>query len=219
MKISDKTMEVLNNFSGINQSIVIRPGNVLRTGTLVLDIYASAKIEENFEKEIGISNLKKLLGVLSLFKGGSDPDIEFTDTHAVISSGGRKIQYTLGEKTLIKGAPDKDPSVPEAMKSVTLPFEEINNTIKAISVLDLSEVWFSVEKDGVYVGSKDLKNSSKDTYLFKLSNDGSETPFFVRVPKTSLKLMDRNYVLKLHTAYVKFESDDVSYWIPALAAE
>jgi len=217
MKISPKTLEILNNFSSIYQSIILRPGNVVRTGTPNLDLFASATITESVENEVGIYNLKKFLSILSLFKG-SDPDVEFTPTHAVISTGKRNIQYTLSDQTLIKGAPSKDPAVPEPVTTFPVNAEELDNATKALSVLELPELIFSVSSEGVFIKAANIKNTSKDKYSFRIS-DAPEgvADVDVRIPKNSFKMLERDYVVSVHPSYVKLENPDVSYWIPALA--
>ena len=48
MKLSNKTLEVLKNFSNINQNILIEEGNVLRTISTMKNILGSATIVESF---------------------------------------------------------------------------------------------------------------------------------------------------------------------------
>ena len=51
MKLSDKTISLLKNFSTINQSILFKEGNSLRTISVVKNILAEATIEEDLPKE------------------------------------------------------------------------------------------------------------------------------------------------------------------------
>ena len=52
MNLSKRTQAILKNFAGINQSIVIKPGNILETVSNTKDILASATIEETFEQTV-----------------------------------------------------------------------------------------------------------------------------------------------------------------------
>ena len=45
MKLSDKTFSLLKNFSSINQSILFKRGNTLRTMSVMKNILAEADIE------------------------------------------------------------------------------------------------------------------------------------------------------------------------------
>ena len=85
MKLSNKTLEVLKNFSNINQNILIEEGNVLRTISTMKNILGRATIEESFPKEFGIYDLNEFLGVLSLTK---DSEIELdNESYLTINSG------------------------------------------------------------------------------------------------------------------------------------
>jgi hypothetical protein len=46
MKISKPTIEILKNFSQINSNILIREGNLLRTISVGMNIFARATVEE-----------------------------------------------------------------------------------------------------------------------------------------------------------------------------
>jgi len=48
MKISKRTIAILNNFSTINQSIIIKPGKKIETISNVKDTFARANVEEEF---------------------------------------------------------------------------------------------------------------------------------------------------------------------------
>ena len=52
MKLSDKTISVLKNFSSINQSILFKEGSKLRTISVMKNILAEATINEEFMKVI-----------------------------------------------------------------------------------------------------------------------------------------------------------------------
>ena len=58
MKLSTQTTEVLKNFSTINQNIMIRSGDTLKTVSAMKNIVATAKVPDNFVREVPIYNLK-----------------------------------------------------------------------------------------------------------------------------------------------------------------
>jgi len=74
MKISKTTLEILSNFASIHPSIVIRPGNTLRTmNGDAGSIFAEAVIAESFTKTFGIFDLHKLLSLLKMY---DNPEVE-----------------------------------------------------------------------------------------------------------------------------------------------
>ena len=88
MKLSDKTLTILKNFAGINNSILVKEGTNLRTISVAKNILAEAEIKEEFPREFGIYDLNQFLNGLSLHQ---DPDLDFTkDTYLDIKA----VSYT-----------------------------------------------------------------------------------------------------------------------------
>ena len=76
MKLSEKTLTVLKNFAGINNSILVKEGNQLRTISVAKNILAEANIDEEFPRQFGVYDLNQFLNGLSLHQ---DPDLDFTE--------------------------------------------------------------------------------------------------------------------------------------------
>ena len=51
MKLSDNALAILKNFAGINNSILVKQGNKLRTISVAKNILAEAEIKEEFLAE------------------------------------------------------------------------------------------------------------------------------------------------------------------------
>tara|TARA_B100001996_G_scaffold214851_1_gene165116 strand:- start:192 stop:506 length:315 start_codon:yes stop_codon:yes gene_type:complete len=83
VKLSKKTQNLLKNFATINKSIVIDPGNSIRTLSVNKNIFASALVSENFPQEIAIYDLGNFLSTLSLFES---PVFDFTDKTKLITT-------------------------------------------------------------------------------------------------------------------------------------
>ena len=65
MKISNKTLDILKNFSEINQSVLIKKGKNLKTVSALKNILAHAEVEEDFPQDFAIYQLNEFIGVLS----------------------------------------------------------------------------------------------------------------------------------------------------------
>ncbi len=76
MKVSNEMRDVLKRFSGINQSIWVDEGNVLRTISPAKTILAKATVNEQFTIPFGIYDLNQFLGCLSLV---DNAEIELQD--------------------------------------------------------------------------------------------------------------------------------------------
>jgi len=77
MKLSEKTLNILKNFSSINQSILVKQGNQLRTISVAKNILAEAEIKEDFPRDFAIYDLNQFLNGLSLHQ---DPEMDFSQT-------------------------------------------------------------------------------------------------------------------------------------------
>ena len=66
MKLSDSTINILKNFSSINQSLLFKSGKKLRTISVMKNILAEVEVTEEFPKDFGIYDLNQFLNGLSL---------------------------------------------------------------------------------------------------------------------------------------------------------
>ena len=76
MKLSESTVNLLKNFSSINQSILFKEGSKLRTISVMKNILVEANINEEFDKDFGIYDLNQFLNGLSLH---ASPELDFTN--------------------------------------------------------------------------------------------------------------------------------------------
>ena len=68
MKLSNQTKEILKNYSQINQNILIKQGNQLKTVSAMKNIVASATVPDEFSQEIPIYNLNEYLALCLYLK-------------------------------------------------------------------------------------------------------------------------------------------------------
>ena len=78
MKLSDKTLVILKNFAGINNSILVKRGDSLRTISLAKNILAEANIKEEFPRDFAIYDLNQFLNGLGLHQ---DPELDLEKIH------------------------------------------------------------------------------------------------------------------------------------------
>ena len=123
MNLSDNTLGILKNFAGINNSILVKKGNQLRTISVAKNILAEAEIPEDFPRDVAIYDLNQFLNGLSLHQ---DPDLDFSEeTYLTISEGRRKVKYFFADPQVIIAPPEKEISLPTQdacfqLESVTL---------------------------------------------------------------------------------------------------
>lgn len=140
MKLSRRTLQILKNFSSINQSVVFSPGNIIKTVVPgnTRDFFGTASTAEEFTTECAIYDIRKFLNCLELFE---NPDIDFHDNYAVISGGGNVLRYVYTDKSMID-YPDysRTHTVKEPIAEFKLSAELIKTAIKGAGLLSISEV-------------------------------------------------------------------------------
>ena len=147
MKLSENTLSILKNFSSINQSILFKQGNKLRTISVMKNILAEATIEEELPKDFGIYDLNQFLnGIDVLYKS---PEFDFqNDGYVVIKEGRMRSKFFFADPNVIVTPPDKAIELPSEDVSFDLGTEQLNKLLKAANLYQLPDLSV-VGEDGV----------------------------------------------------------------------
>ena len=189
MKLSKKTLAVLKNFAGINQSIVIKPGNVIQTISNVKDVFAKCEIEETFEQQVAIYDLNEFLGVLSLFE---EPDLTFTDNAVQIQQGKMSQTYYYADASIITTPPEKGVTLPSVEVTGKLQREQIQSLIKAASLNDATSLTFT--NGNVKVHNAEVRNSNTFEIDGVMSNDAN---YSLSIAVEKLKMIADDYDVEI----------------------
>ena len=104
MKLSDSTLSLLKNFSTINQSILFKQGDKLRTISVMKNILAEATITEELPKDFGIYDLGQFLNGMGLHQS---PELDFkNEGHVVIREGKMRSKYFFADPNVIITPPE-----------------------------------------------------------------------------------------------------------------
>ncbi len=214
MKLSQNTINVLKNFSSINPSIVIKPGNSLTTMSPNKTIMAKANVTEGFTGTYGIYALNRFISVLSLF---DDPELQFDNETITIGSEGKKTTYYLSDISTLLAAPDREIKLPSVDVEVKLTNKDLQSVMKALGVLGLSELAVVGDGEEVSLQAVDTSNKTKDAYSVRI---GTTDQVFKAVFRSeNLKIMDGDYNLQISKRGIsQFVGADVTYWIAVEAA-
>lgn len=209
MKLNTRSVQVLKNFSTINPSIQFREGNTLKTISPNKTIMAKANLEDNIPQDFAIYDLSRFLGVSSLF---ADPEFELEERTVVITSTGRKVNYTFADPNTIVAPPNKDIDIGDADISFDLKQENFTEIMKALGVMSFPELVVVGENGRIILRATDTKNPSADKYDIDL---GETSRTFTAVFKTeNIKILTDNYRVSLSSKGIShFASDDIEYWI------
>ena len=210
MKIDEKTVNILKNFSTINPSILIEEGNVLMTISPTKTVLAKATVPTTFSKRFAIYNLNQFLGLFSLIH---DPEFEFTDTHVKASANNTSCNYTYADESTIKVPPKKSLSLPSVDASVKLTEESFKEVIRASGTFSLPEIAFVGDGINVYIQALDSKNPSGNIFSVKI---GTTDKTFKAIFKTEnlIKIISGDYDVDISSKGIShLKSETVEYWV------
>jgi len=209
MKLSDKTINILKNFTTINPSLHVKSGNLISTISIHKTIMAKARVEETFDTPFTIFELSKFLGVISLF---NDPDFEFKDKQVKISSGKQYINYTYADPSMVVIPPDKDIELPTTDVEFDITNSDLTRLLRSVSVLQLPEIAVVGEEGKIFVKAVNSKDISKDSFAVEVGDTNQNFKFYIK--NENLKLINTDYNVKITSrGLAQFNSPEVTYWI------
>jgi len=215
MELSENTLSVLRNFSGINQNILIESGNTIKTISEAKNVLATAVVGEEFPNRFGIYDLNEFINALGLV---DTPNLQFEEEYVVISdsSGRSKVKYFYSsEETLT--TPQKGITMPSADVSFTLDNDTLNRLKKAASALGHDELSISA-KDGILsLSVVDSENMTSNAYSIDVDGEYAEgTTFNFILSIGNLKILPGDYEVQISQKLVSQFSNketNVKYWI------
>ena len=162
MKLSDNTLALLKNFAGINNSILVKQGNQLRTISVAKNILAEADISEEFPRDFAIYDLNQFLNGLSLHQ---DPDLDFTEeSYLSIKEGKRRVKYFYADPNVIISPPDKAIQLPSQDVCFQLDSTSLEKLVKAAAVYQLPDLSVVGEAGVVKLVVRDKKNDTSNDF-------------------------------------------------------
>jgi len=215
MELSESTLSVLKNFSGINQNILIKEGSTIKTISEARNVLASAEVPETFNKDFGIYDLNEFISVLGLV---DTPNLQFEGEHVRISdsSGRSRVKYFFSsEETLT--TPQKDIKMPDADVSFTLDNDTLNKVKRAASALGHGEVSITPSEGVINLSVIDSKNATSNAFSIDIDGnypEGSAFNFILSI--SNLKILPGDYEVKISSKLISEFSNKttpVKYWI------
>jgi len=212
MKLSDKTVNILKNFSSINQSILFKEGNKLRTISVMKNILAEAEIDEDIPKDFGIYDLNQFLNGLNLY---SSPDLDFdNDGYVVIKEGRSRAKYFFADQNVIVTPPDKEINLPSEDVTFDLDNQQLDKLLKAAAVYQLPDLSVVGEAGVVKLVVRDKKNDTSNDFSIIVGETSSEFVFNFKVE--NIKIIPGTYEITVSQKLLaKFTNKnyDLTYYI------
>ena len=217
MNLSDNTLGILKNFAGINNSILVKEGNQLRTISVMKNILAEAEIPEDFPRQFGIYDLNQFLNGLSLH---SDPNLDFTEqSYLTISEGRRKVKYFFADPQVIIAPPEKEITLPTEDVCFQLESITLEKLLKAAAVYQLPDLCAVSENGTIKLIVHDKKNDTSNEFAIVVGESVRNFSFNFNIENIKIipgaydvvissKLLSRFVNSKLNlTYYIALEPD------------
>ena len=210
MKLSSQTINVLKNFSTINQNLVIKEGSDIATMSAMKNIVAKAKVEESFTKEFAIYDLNEFLSALSLFKV---PNLDFQNDFVVITEEGssKSLKYWYSDPSVVT-TPTKDITMPSNEVKFDFSSDSLAEITRAASVIGAPDMVLENGKLRV----TDKKNTTANDYATELDVPESDVDYKFWFKVENLKLLPGSYSVEVSSKNIsKFTNNnvDIEYFI------
>ena len=212
MKLSDSTLSLLKNFSTINQSILFKKGNKLRTISVMKNIMAEATITEELPKDFGIYDLGQFLNGMGLHHS---PELNFeADNYVVIKEGKMRSNYFFADPSVIITPPDKPIELPSEDVTFELSTEQLDKLLKAAAIYQLPDLSVVGESGVVKLLVRDKKNDTSNDFSIIVGETESEFAFNFKVE--NIKILPGTYEVvvsqKLLSRFTS-KNHDLTYYI------
>ena len=194
MKLSEKTINLLNNFSSINQSILVKKGSKLRTMSVMKNILAEAEVDENFERDFGIYDLPQFLNGVNLMK---DPDLDLkNETYMIIREGkNTRVKFAFADPDCIVSPPEKGVTLPSSDVTFLLDSIQLGKLLKASQVYQLPDLSAVGNGEEVTLVVSDRKNDNSNEFSLKVGK--TDQVFEFNFKMENIKLIPGSYDVQI----------------------
>ena len=212
MKLSDNALAILKNFAGINNSILVKEGNKLRTISVAKNILAEAEIKEEFPRDFAIYDLNQFLNGLSLHQ---KPELDFAnDGYVVIREGKMRSKYFFADPNVIVTPPEKAINLPSEDVCFELRTEQLDKLLKAAAVYQLPDISAVGEAGVVKLLVRDKKNDTSNDFAIVVGE--TENTFCFNFKVENIKVLPGTYEVvvsqKLLSRFTS-KNHDLTYYI------
>jgi len=212
MNLSDKTLTILKNFAGINNSILVKQGNSLRTISVAKNILAEARIDEEFSRDFAIYDLNQFLNGLGLHQ---DPELDFKeDSYLTIREGRRRVKYFFADPAVIISPPEKEITLPSEDIRFKLESTCLEKLLKAAAVYQLPDLSAIGEAGVIKLVARDKKNDTSNEFAIVVGETDKEFTFNFKVE--NIKIIPGAYNVVVSSKLLsEFTNDslDLKYYI------
>jgi len=225
LTLSKRTIDLLSNFSAVNQSILFRKGKVLRSMHSGYQMFTRADISEDIPEEFAIYDLNTFLSTLSSFEKPV-VKLDSKNQRLIVSQGQRKTYLKFADLDHIITPAEGEIKLKEVFCNFEITKDALTNVQKMLGILSLPEFAITAKKGKL---SMECINSENIQQNENTENFYSDT--IGKVEGDDFRVVLRgeyiNYLLKEdykisigkfkknddEAALVNFKAADVSYFV------
>jgi hypothetical protein len=221
MELSKKSLDIIKNFSAINQGILFKSGKTIKTVSPKKNILAEATLDEDITNEFSIYDLNEFLSVVSLNVSDNDSEkskFDFEENQVILlgMKGRGKTHYVFSSKNMIVTPPDNEIKFPEPEIFVTLTKKDKDWIFNQANTLNLPDIGVMSDGNIIYMVASD---SASKTASHKSTLDigkGNGDVYSVNFKIEYLNLIEGDYDIHISSkgvAHWKNKDVNVQYWI------
>ena len=214
MQISKQTFDIMKNFSEINSSILIKPGQKLETISEMKNILAKADVPEIFETEFGIYDLSEFLNLIDseTFQGCN---FAFNDKYLTLENGSSTAKYFYAAAANIT-SPTKSITMPDAEVKFELKAEDLATIKHMAAILHKQDIAFRNSNGDIVISVLEKKDDTSSTYDLVLGENTSPGNFCMYFKEEYLKILKGTYDVSISSqsiSYFVHKDLPLEYWI------
>jgi len=225
LTLSKRTIDILSNFSSINQSILFRKGKVLRSMHSGYQMFTKADIAEEIPEEFAIFDLNTFLSTLSSFEKPAIK-LDSKNSRLVVTQGTRKTYLKYADLDHIVTPQDGEIKLKGVFCNFDLPKDGLVNIQKMLGILSLPEFAIVSKKGKLSVECVNSENiqqneNTENFYADTIGKiEGNDFRVILRGEYINY-LLKEDYKITIgqfekngdKAALVNFKAADVSYFV------
>jgi hypothetical protein len=214
MELNENVLQVLRNFATINQNILIKQGNEIRTISEARNVLAKATVDVDFPRDFAVYDLGQFISVLSLV---DKPNLEFEEKSVSIkdSSGLSSIKYFFASPDTITTS-EKDISMPEAEVKFILDEKTLAKLRSASSALGYKDLIIRGSNNLINLSITENENSTANSFNIDVPGSYQSEDFKFILNIENLKIVQGNYDVNISSKFISNftnKTSNIQYWI------
>jgi hypothetical protein len=169
MKLTENTLNVLNNYATINPNIVIKQGNVLETVSGAKNIMATATVDTTFPSDFGIYDLNEFINAIDMI---DNPEFLYENGNksVIIRSEDKtqSIKYFFSKPEILV-SPSKPIDMPVCELEFELKETDINNIKRAAATFRSDTLVVTPDNGELVLSVTDIEDKTSNSYSIRVS--------------------------------------------------